>query len=111
MGPSRVFINEPITSGNDWENSLNAPNSSKCLSNCHKMSKNVKKCQKMSTSDASLSEWTCLSSVSKMLAFKLYLLDLRHFSMWRVDMTRIRPRLVVRHQLRAGGGEQIRLVA
>ena len=44
--------------GNDWENSLNAPNSSKSLSivpRCPKTSQNVPK----STSDASLSGWTC----------------------------------------------------
>ena len=37
VGPERVFLNEPITGemvGNDWENSVNAPNSSKCLPNC-----------------------------------------------------------------------------
>ena len=47
--------------GNDWENSLNASNSSKSLPNCPKMSQNVPKCLKMPTSDASLSERTCLS--------------------------------------------------
>ena len=45
--------------GNDWENSLNGPNSSKSLPNCPKMSQNVPKCPKMPTSDASLSERTC----------------------------------------------------
>ena len=33
---------------NDWENSLNAPNSSKCLPNCLYMSQNVSRCPKMS---------------------------------------------------------------
>ena len=52
--------------GNDWENSRNGPNSSKCLPNFPKMSQAVPKCPKMSqnvpkcpTSDASLSERTC----------------------------------------------------
>ena len=34
--------------GNDWENSLNTPNSSKSLPNCPKMSQNVPSCPKLS---------------------------------------------------------------
>ena len=34
--------------GNDWENSLNCPNSSKSLRNCPKMSQNGPSCPKMS---------------------------------------------------------------
>ena len=43
--PSRLW--EKMV-GNDWENSLNAPNSSKSLLNCPKMSHNVPSCPKMS---------------------------------------------------------------
>ena len=39
--PSRLW--EKMV-GNDWENSLNAPNSSKSLPNCPKMSQSVPKC-------------------------------------------------------------------
>ena len=38
---------------------VNAPNSPRSLQNCPKISHNVPKCQKMSNSDASLSEGTC----------------------------------------------------
>ena len=55
---------------NDWENSLNAPDLSKSLPNCHKMSQNVQRCPKMSTSDASLSEWTCFS-IAKMIHYHM----------------------------------------
>ena len=41
--------------GNDWENRLKGPNSSKSLPNCPKMSEVVPKCPKMPTSDALLS--------------------------------------------------------
>ena len=34
--------------GNDWENRLKGPNSSKSLPNCPKMSQNVPSCPKMS---------------------------------------------------------------
>ena len=63
--------------GNDWENSLNGPNSSKSLPNCSemsqnvpscpkcpKMSKNAQKCPKMPTSDASFFERTCFLALS-----------------------------------------------
>ena len=46
--------------GNDKENSLNAPNPFGRLPNCPRMSQMVLKCPKMSNSDASLSERTCL---------------------------------------------------
>ena len=35
--------------GNDWENHLNGPNSSKSLPNCPKMSKVLPKCPKIPT--------------------------------------------------------------
>ena len=44
------------------------PNSSKCLTNCPKISQDVPECPKMSTSDTSLSEWTCFKLVYHSLA-------------------------------------------
>ena len=54
--------------GNDWENRLKGPNSSKSLPNCPKMSQVVPKCPKMPTSDASLSERTCFISLRSCVA-------------------------------------------
>ena len=61
VGPSGTrFFNEPIMGENSRKSLGKQSKCSKLIIKSSELSQNVPKCPKMSTSDASLSEWTCL---------------------------------------------------